>query len=434
MLGEIFSPVLNTILGFLSFSWWFWVAIIMFPLFLSVLVAWRQEVYEHDLKWLLFEIRMPRENTRSPKAMEQVLTAIHALGNYAQDLQEVYYDGEVTRWFSFEMVSFSGEIHFYIRTYHKFRSLIEAAFFSFYPDVELVEVEDYVTQLPDNVKELKDKGYDLWATEMKLSKDDAYPIKTYVSFESMDEDKQFDPISQFVEVLGKVKPGEFVGIQIIAAPSRGDWRKHGEKIVKKLKESAVQRSQLETPEGQMETVARFLTRSPGETDVLKALEANLSKQAFETVIRYIYTGPKTTFYESFARRGIAGLFRQYDALDLNTLVRNEKVSTRVKIWYFPYVFPGTRNIYRQARLLHNYRIREFRKETFMGKFFTSYIFNWNFASKAFHMTTEELATLFHPPTAVVLTAPHMKRIESRKAGPPAGMAIFGDERDIEKYN
>ena len=47
--------------------------------------------------------------------------------------------------------------------------------------------------------------------------------------------------------------------------------------------------------------------------------------------------------------------------------------------------------------------------------------------------TEAIATLFHLPTAVVLTAPHIRRIESRKGGPPAGLAIFGDEEEIEKF-
>ena len=69
----------------------------------------------------------------------------------------------------------------------------------------------------------------------------------------------------------------------------------------------------------------------------------------------------------------------------------------------------------------------------MGKFLTSYILNWNIHSKTFELNTESLATLFHPPTRIVLTAPHMVRVESRKTGPPAGLAIFGDEEKIEKF-
>ena len=43
-----------------------------------------------------------------------------------------------------------------------------------------------------------------------------------------------------------------------------------------------------------------------------------------------------------------------------------------------------------------------------------------------------LATVFHPPGYLALTGPHVKRVESRKGGPPAGLAIFGGEENVEK--
>jgi hypothetical protein len=51
----------------------------------------------------------------------------------------------------------------------------------------------------------------------------------------------------------------------------------------------------------------------------------------------------------------------------------------------------------------------------------------------FELNTESLATLFHPPTRMVLTAPHIERVESRKSGAPAGLAVYGEESDIEKF-
>jgi hypothetical protein len=41
--------------------------------------------------------------------------------------------------------------------------------------------------------------------------------------------------------------------------------------------------------------------------------------------------------------------------------------------------------------------------------------------------TEEMATLFHLPTKIVLTGPSVKSSEARKAGPPAGLGIYGEE-------
>ena len=54
-------------------------------------------------------------------------------------------------------------------------------------------------------------------------------------------------------------------------------------------------------------------------------------------------------------------------------------------------------------------------------------------TKRFVLSTRSVATLFHPPTFIALTAPHLRRVESKKTGPPAGLAIYGDEADLGKY-
>ncbi|HEY4475436.1 MAG TPA: hypothetical protein VJB92_01805, partial [Candidatus Paceibacterota bacterium] len=364
------------------------------------------------------------------QAMEKVLEGMHSLRNAPGNLREKWWDGEVTRWFALEMVSFGGEIHFYVRIYHKQRNLVEAAFFSYYPDIEIVEAEDYVDKFPSSVKEMNQQGFDLWGSEMVYDREEAYPIKTYFDFESPEEEKQFDPISVFLEVLGKIKKEEIVGIQILIAPADLKWYRAWEGLLSKMKEPKVKK---EKSESQVETFARLIARSPGETDVLKAVEKNLSKPAFDTILRFIYLAPKKGFYDSYARRGLAGAFNQYASLDMNKFRQNYTVSTRTQIWYYPFIFPVRRNDYRKQRLLYTFIHREVPPETWMGRFITSYVFNLNFASRYFKMNTECLATIFHPPTFTVLTAPHVKRVESRKASPPAGLAIFGDEKAIEKF-
>lgn len=440
------------IVHFVFSVWWFWLFLALLPLLESTWLAWRQKDFEHHTQWTMLEIFIPRESNTSPQAMEQVLMALHALRNAAGNFAEWYKDGEVTRWFSLEMASFGGEIHFYIRFYSKQRPLVEAAFFSYYSDIELVEVDDYITRFPTNMQECYRQGYDLWGTEMLTARPAAYPIKTYKEFESPDEDKQFDPISTFIEVLSKVKKEELVGIQILIAPAEDDWHEEFEGLIKKIKDGKTEHKKKDkvvttvsfpggplpkftsTVVGQKEEFkSTFVVRTPGETDVLKAVETNLSKRAFETMIRFVYLSPKAIYYDSFPRRGLAGAFNQYAVSDLNYFKQNHAAGTRTQIWNPPYIFPKWRNEYKKQRMLYNYREREMAPETFMGKLLTSYFFDWNFKSKKFLMTTQCLATLFHPPTAVVLTAPHVKRSENRKAGPPSGLAIFGNEEDLEKF-
>lgn len=426
------------VLKFIKSLWWLWLFLVLLPLFESLWLFWRQEVFKrYELKYTLLELKIPREVHKTPQAMEQVLRAMYSLRNAPGDIREKYWDGEVTAWFALEMVSFGGEVHFYVRVQKKHRNLVEAAFFSYYTDIEIVEVEDYIDKLPKDVPEMYGRGLELWGSEMELVREDAYPIKTYPNFEkeSVTEKTEMglDPMSTFLEILGKLKREEVVGIQILIAPAAPDWARKWDKFVEKLQTPAtITVAAGETEEGSHGRQIP-IARTPVQTDILEAVENNLSKPAFDTLIRFIYLSPKEIFYDSFARRGLVGAFNQYSLLNLNSFIQNYKMSTRTGIWNWPHLFPKWRNEYRKQRILWNYRRREVPPETWMGRLLTSYPLNWNFASKRFQMNVEGIATLFHPPTAVVLTAPHIKRVESRKIGPPAGLAIFGEEEELEEY-
>lgn len=449
------SAIGSFLLGFLALSWWFWLFLLLLPVTISAWLHWRRELFKEDYQrnQVLLELKMPREILKNPRAMEQVLTGIYAMRNTATDLSEIWWEGEVTRWYSLEMASFGGEVHFYIRGFSKQKALIEAAFLSYYPDLEIEEVEDYINRIPRSLKELYAQGYDIWGTEMELDNEDAYPIKTYSEFESPDENKQYDTMSTYLEVLGKLRKEEFAAIQILIAPASPKWRDTWDGLVEELRARAAKQEKMMPktaasfpggPLPALEVVSpqdssegnkffRSFMRTPGETEVLEAVENNLSKPAFETLIRFIYLSPKVMFGDTYPRRGLAGIFKQFTALDLNSISWNSLTMTRTKLWQWPYVFPKWRNEYRKDRVLWNYRKREMAPHTTVGRFATSYWLSWNFPTHNFHMNTECLATLFHPPTSFVLTAPHIKRVESRKAGPPAGTAVFGGEEEIEKF-
>lgn len=432
-LGMVFAifdiriDIVGLLLALVSLLWPFVLLIPMLKWLTSVWIYWRQQLFQGRIKWLMLEVKIPREIKKSPAAMEQVIRAIHSQRNAPGDFQERYMDGEVTMWYSLEIVSFGGDIHFFIRTYWKHKPIIQAAFFSYYPDVEIEEVEDYVEKLPKDLGEMYERGYDLWGTELVLVKEDAYPIKSYEQFEDMAEERQLDPISNFLEILGNIKPEEIVGIQIQISAKDAKWAEKWEELLSKLKETKT----TTAPEDPTRTIP--ILRTPGETAKIEAIEKNLSKPAFDTLIRFMYVAPKSVFYETFARRGIVGAFNQYATIDLNMFRQNYPMSTRTRIWDKPHLFVSTRGEYRKQRIIYNYRNREMPPETWWGKFISSYFFNLNFASKTFDMNVESIATLFHPPTSVVLTAPHITRVESRKGTPPAGMAVFGEESDIEKF-
>ncbi|MBI2279030.1 MAG: hypothetical protein HYU81_03145 [Candidatus Brennerbacteria bacterium] len=422
-----FDAVRIILRNFFLYAWPLILFFFLFGIFESFWLFVRQERFKRKEEYVLLELRIPREVKKSPQAMEEVLMAVHALRNAPGTFKEKYLDGEITRIFALELVSFGGEARFFIRMNAGMRGVVEAALYSFYPDLEVREVEDYVGGLPKNQEELAHRRMKVWGTEMVLAREAAYPIRTYDRFENIAEEKQFDPISTFLEVLGKVPKDETVGVQLLLAPAAADWRDGFKDFLEKLKTPTT--IAVEEEGGSKEVT---VARSPGHTDILKAVEENLSKPAFLTLVRIIHFMPESA-PKGPPARGALGAFNQFTALDLNNFKANKPTATKTDPWVKPYVFPKTRLRYRQERLLWNYRMREVPPETWAGKFITSHRYHSNFKSERFFMSVKGIATVFHPPTAVVLTAPHLRRTESRRAGPPAGLAIFGEEEEIEKF-
>ena len=439
----IASATWHYIVLFWDSTWWFWIFFVIFASAKSAFLYWRNTVFERAELLpsngrasgsIMLEMKVPRETLRSPRSMDQFFQAVAYLRNVEGDLGEKYLDGEVTVWYTFEMVSFSGELHFYIRMKKKQRMLMEAAMFSYYPEVELQQVEDYTNRLPHHVLDMKAQNLNLWGSEMTLMKPAGYPLNTYMEFENMEEAHQVDPMAGFIENLGKARKGEFVGIQYNCAPcDPTNWAKEFEYIVEELRTpKTVKGKGGQVDQGEL-IKAVALQKSPGQTDVLKSVERNLSKPAFSVVIRFMYIAPKNIYYDSFPRRAIRGAFNQFGSSDLNAFYMSKGASTRVRPWNFPFMFPGLRNLARQQRLLHNYIEREHIIHQWMGKLLTSHPLMWNIHTKAVTISTEGMASLFHPPTLLITTAPHTQRIESKKIGAPAGLPIYADDSVLDKY-
>src|SRR3989344_1759361 len=104
-----------------------------------------------------------------------ILTFI-ILRNAPGNFREKWLDGEVTQWFSFEIVSFGGDIHFYLWCPTRHANVIKANFYNQYPDVEIEEIEDYTGKIPKTTNELYKKGYNLWGAELSLGRPDPYRI------------------------------------------------------------------------------------------------------------------------------------------------------------------------------------------------------------------------------------------------------------------
>ena len=407
--------------------WWLWLFIALFLLARSLWLAYAQEIFKKKNSWMLLELQIPREVERNPRAMEQVFMAIHSVKNSPATAKEKWWYGEGPLWFSCEAVSFGGEIHFYFWTPSKHRNMIEAAFYANYPDVEIREAsDDYIYRFPPTFRELAGQGYDIFGNELVLSKEDAYPIRTYIDFEAKQEEFQLDPIASLFEILTKVKPQEHVWIQFLIRPKVDDsWKKSGEKLIAELKEK-VGRRQVMTSFGEMV----MIDRTPGETEVMKLIEKNIEKPGFDAVIRYLYIAPKDIYDSNFGQRAVQGALNQYASEALNKFGHNVFAWTRASLWFWPYLFPDKRTRARKDRMYFKFRLRKMYGESIMSALAEMKFFDWGtraWKKSKMVLNVEELATIFHIPMKVVLTGPLIKRIEARRVGPPAGLPIYEDE-------
>jgi hypothetical protein len=391
-------------------------------------MSYIQTLFIASIKWTLLEVKPPKEVFKSPLAMELVLNSLYQTGGHGNWLQK-YWMGAVRQWFSLEIASIEGGIHFYIRTPSKFKNLIQSQVYAQYPQAEVSEVEDYTNAVPDFEK---NGSIGMWGCNLILTKDDPYPIKTYIDFGldraigSLDEEQRIDPITPMLEFMGSIGAGEQIWFQILV---RGDtkrftvknkdgveeegktWTDKAKDVIKEFNNS------LNEKDAEGKTIAtRRATR--GEQGVIEAIERNASKFGFDAGIRAVYVTAKDKF-DANRIPGVTGMVRQYSSNDFNSF-KTEKATA----FDFPWQdITGNKIVKVKKGMLMAYKSRSY----FYGgfdlikpeKYFT---YPEKSGAKPFILSTEELATMFHLPGRVAET-PSFVRIEATKAEPPANLPI-----------
>ena len=406
--NEFFSSFLSVA----GASWFLWLPFVTALLFFEAWHTYVRTLYKRDIKWAFLEVKIPREIRRGPRAMEQIFSSLHTFISGPASFIERYWIGEVNLWFSFEIASFGGDIHFYIKTPAKHKNYVEANLYAQYPDIEVEEVEDYTLRMPSHYDDLKQAGYELWGTELRLDKDDIYPIRLYEEFDSPSEYSQLDPIASLIEVLNTLKPGEELWIQILISPADSYWQEKGAKMVKRLQEST--RTVTESPDGGGRVM---VDRTPGQELALKAIERNIAKPGYKTRIRYVYLAPESIYNRNTPWYGVLGAFNQYSSKAHNSFRHNTSVRTATLWFYWPYFFPAWRMNYRRKNVYSEFLQRKMPESAFIMQLMTKQTLSTSLPV----LNTEELATIYHFPSNIVLTAPSIQRVESRKVGPPASL-------------
>lgn len=450
--------------AWLIFKIWWWLPLpfILWRPFSFLWRWWRTDKFTKERKFILLEIKIPKEVLKPIRAMEVVIDGLWQILYDPADWWEKWVEGKVLLSYSFEIASIGGEPHFFIRIPESSRDSVESAVYSQYPDAEILIAEDYTKYIPQDIP---NKDWDLWAADYRLLKENPYPIKTYTSFETEREpleEKRIDPLANLLEAMAKIKPGEQLWIQILAGPVSDlevPWVTEGEKIRDKLagreKESktsflgeAVNILFKGVPPGYEETKQASIERkrkggigerrieigttgktsiqpikkekavipaemqmTPGEREIISAIEEKIAKRGFQTSIRFIYLGKKDVFFKPKLRLPLS-FFSVFFTQNINALVPWGDTLTKIhKSWFLPINLLFNRRLYlRKRSIFRRYKSRHHPLFPRTGRQPSSFILN-----------TEEIATLFHFPGRRVAQAPFIKRIEAKKGEAPPGL-------------
>src|SRR3989344_373299 len=146
LFAQIYWPLLVNTYRLLVVSSIIWLPLVLIYAAIKLWLAYVRADWIKNLNWVLLEIKLSKEIAKTPAAMEKVLDSFTKPER--DDIINKWWKGEQRIWSSFEIASFGGAVHFFIRVRADLKNQIEAAVYAQYPTVEIFEVEDYVHKVP----------------------------------------------------------------------------------------------------------------------------------------------------------------------------------------------------------------------------------------------------------------------------------------------
>ncbi len=403
---------------FLGFFAPLWVPLLLTRFTFDQWVRARRAEFIASQETVLLELRMPRDTKKTPLAMETVLANLHITSGESTSYAK-YWQGKVRTWFSLEVVSIGGRVRFYIWTRAGLRRGVEAAFYAQYPNMEIVEAEDYSLLFDPAAHENS-----MFATEWVTTKPDPYPIKTYVDYKldtpGAEPDEIVDPLAQMLELLGSVGPQEQLWLQMVIRATKNEklegkrtkdgkpytWKDEAEDLITKLrKETATPGTYRDPITGTVHETPGFPNPTKGQSDAMAAIERNIGKPGFDVGMRAIYTAPKEEYHGAMIPFMLGTMLKPFSTDNYNNFRPAGTFDTMFND--YPWEDPGGHH----REHLHHQAVEYYRRRAF---YHDPYIGPWMV------MSTEELATLFHVPSAAI-EMPNLPRIQSTTSGAPANL-------------
>lgn len=405
--------------------WWLIVPFYLFPIMFDFWIFSVVAEHYHSNRYVVLDIKVPRELEKSPKLMENVVEGMWTVLGEIRNFMEIVCWGDWQDYFSLEIAGTEGKVHFAIWLRDERIDFFKSHIYAQFPEAEIEEMEeDYMNAVPDDAP---NDEWEAWGLVWILDKPDAYPIRVYSMFQDFVTGSMVDPLGSYMEVLGNLGPGEHMWYQLLVYPVTNDkWFPDFSREMEKILDRGRYKEKVSFWDGlikdllalPMQTISAmfkypepgsltlteaekeedkipFLRLSPSEQSTYKIMEDTFSKRGFRAQYRSIYVARREAFRGSNIS-SMMGAVNQFNAVDLNSLNLYRPYFTSCT-----YMFAESRVRYRKKRLL-----RIMKNRMFSG---ASYIFN-----------TEEIASLWHFPD-MAIKAPKTPRIGSKQATPPANL-------------
>lgn len=433
--SDLLEEILLALWGAFVDWWWVVLPLMLFYIAIDYWRSYRLEKFKASIDWVVLSLGVPRDVEMTPKAMEQVFSALSVIASSPE-----WREAKLPLWVSFEMVgSAESGISFYIRAPREFRKLIETQLYSQYSQMEIIEVEDYTNRF----ESLPNNFYDTWGISLELAKENVLPIKTYEFFEESKDEKRLDPLAPILEILSHLKETEEIWIQIVVRALTKSQITALEKEAKAKIEAILGKKAPAPSPGALDTVIGGLAKEswslvqnflddlfrvtrppetakeekkeekvenitiPGERKKIDYIEEKLSKPLFETGIRVLYLAPKTVFDKKSQSLALKSYFQSFTIPSLNGLkeASGEKHSSLSKKIF------GDSLGFRDA-------------EGFFGDYVSRELDEPDDKDilKKVILSTVELATLYHFPLTKI-GAPRLYRLQTKKYEPPSNLPL-----------
>ena len=321
---------------------------------------------DSNQKGTVILLQVPRTNDKKELAAEQLFASLHGLLQSTESTFKSSYNERV----SFEIAVVKKRIGFYVWVPNHLKGFVEDQIYAQYPSVQISEVPDYTNSQIEGKSQL--------IAELRLSTNEALPIKTFPSFE-------VDPLAAITAALAQFDDNEEAWIQVILGPAPENWYKKSERYVQGLRG--------QTSKSLLSTVLASPTPTANpklaehETTRASAAEEKAHKLAYEVTLRIVYRGDTALPHARMRLQAIVASFKQFNSTYLNGFTQK-------------YLGNST-------ALVDLFRKRSFSKHSFV-------------------CNIEEIASLYHLPHTNVET-PNLLWASSKTAEPPANLPMITED-------